>query len=201
MTPRTPWSRAVTALGALAVTTLTTNCAGQSTASPTMADERRTDTVTVPVSTWTPTPVDVLADMPPAAAQRTPAGAEAYVRYYFDTLNHLSMNPQTGQITKLCLPQVLGCMNPELIFEGHVKHGSHMDTAIFEVQFAKSTPIAPNDAGSMSTRAQVQSRPHVALFSDMRTQTAYSSNRTYQLIFTMKWDDGRWWITDRSELD
>ncbi len=76
-----------------------------------------------------------------------------------------------------------------------------MDTAIFEVKFAKSALIAPNDTGSMSTRAKVQSRPHVALFSDTRTQTAYPSNRTYQLMFTMKWDDSRWWITDRSELD
>ncbi len=96
MTRRTPWFRAVTALGALAVTALITSCAGPSTPLPTMADEQRADTVTVPAGTWTPTPIDVLTEIPPEAAQRTPAGAEAYVQYYFDTLNHLSMNPQTG---------------------------------------------------------------------------------------------------------
>ncbi|MEP7160651.1 MAG: hypothetical protein ABI746_06080 [Dermatophilaceae bacterium] len=198
MTPRTPWSRAVTALGALAVTTLTTNCAGQSTPSPTMADERRADTVTVPASTWTPTPIDVLADMPSAAAQRTPAGAEAYVRYYFDTLNHLSMNPQTGQIIKLCLPDVMACTAPESGFASDLKRGFHMEDAAHQFLDCKGTIVDDNDADTAIVDAVTIGMPRTVLDDSHSTRAVATSQVRFWSHFTIVWKQNRWFISEHT---
>ncbi|MEP7161404.1 MAG: hypothetical protein ABI746_09920, partial [Dermatophilaceae bacterium] len=102
MTPRKPPTRAVIALGLITLTTPLPACSRAdpqpSTTTPVAADA----TITVPTPSPTTTHIDVLADMPPTTKQKDDAGAEAFVRYFYDAANHLAMNPRTGEIAKLC---------------------------------------------------------------------------------------------------
>ena len=198
MTRRTPWSRAVTALGALAVTALITSCAGPSTPLPTMADEQRADTVTVPASTWTPTPIDVIAEIPPEAAQRTPAGAEAYVQYYFDTLNHLSMNPQTGQITKLCLPDVPACSAPESGFASDQEHGFHMESPAHQLLDVKGTTVDAKDTDTVIVEAVTIGMPRVVMDGSHSTRGVATSSFRFWSHFIVIWREHRWIISEHT---
>ncbi|MDO5502973.1 MAG: DUF6318 family protein [Actinomycetia bacterium] len=98
-----------------------------------------TETVTespTPTETPTPTPSEdptALPPLPEAATENTPEGAEAFIRYYIDVLNHLHQYPQTGEVAHFADEGCESCRNAEERIAWLIEHDAHLDGDLYEL--------------------------------------------------------------------
>lgn len=109
MSRRFEWRRRV-AFAALAVGALLT--AGCATEAP-LASPSPSVTATSPSPTPTPSSSLSRPVVPEAATANTPAGAEAFIRYYFEVLNKAFMTPKSGLLPPLSDPGCQFCAATE----------------------------------------------------------------------------------------
>lgn len=103
---RTTWRWAVT----FSALVLTTACGGQ--AEPEASSSRpapTAGTMTTAPSPATSSAPAIDPHIPTAARAHTPAGAEAFVRYFFTQVNQAWTEPSAGLITPLCEPTSKSC--------------------------------------------------------------------------------------------
>ena len=91
-------------------TSLTTTAAPTTTASPTATATRTTD-----------------PNIPAAARAHTPAGAEAFTRYFFQRSNIAWTSPQAGILSPLCQSSAVACTALEEEAGRLTKEGHHYD--------------------------------------------------------------------------
>ncbi|ACV06808.1 hypothetical protein I6I18_06755 [Kytococcus sedentarius] len=65
--------------------------------------------------------------MPPAAKENSEEGAEAFARWYVETLNHLWQQPQAGAIEQFSAPTCRQCANYEQTFREQEQSGEHQE--------------------------------------------------------------------------
>jgi Family of unknown function (DUF6318) len=90
-----------------------------------------TPTTAAPTTTAPPTSASPTTDpnIPVAARAHTPAGAEAFVRYFFDRLNLAWTAPRAGILSPLCQQSAIACAQNEktatqLTTQGHRYDGN-----------------------------------------------------------------------------
>ena len=123
----------------LAASILLSACGGgakpdpsSSTASPTTSTPTASASVSVSPTTAGPT---IDPSIPAAARAHTPAGAEAFVGYFFERLNLAWTAPRAGILSPLCQPSAIACAANEhtatrLAKEGHHYNGNPI-TVVF----------------------------------------------------------------------
>ena len=200
MTPRTHRPRAVITLGVLMLLPALAACGGDPTPGPTSAPDHAAVTADVPTATWTPSPVDVLAQLPPAAKERTTQGAEAFVRHYIDSLNALGQNPQTGQITQLCRPKVEACANPERAISDMAQSRTRFEAPVYDLRAIGSVAIDPEDLTGVFVETKTDARPRSLLNENRSTKTSYPSQGPDYSGFTVVWAEGRWYINGQNDI-
>ena len=112
----------------LAASMLLAGCSGDAKpgASSSSTSTSSPTTTAVPTSTASPT---TDPNIPVAARAHTPAGAEAFVRYFFERLDVAWTAPRAGILSPLCLPSAIACAAFEktatrLADEGHRYDGN-----------------------------------------------------------------------------
>jgi Family of unknown function (DUF6318) len=101
----------------LAASMLLAGCGGDAKPdSPSSSTPTSSSTTAAPTTTAPPTSASPTTDpnIPVAARAHTPAGAEAFVRYFYSQLNVAWSKPQAGLISALSVPTCKTC----LAFEG-----------------------------------------------------------------------------------
>ncbi|XKH04884.1 DUF6318 family protein [Kytococcus sedentarius] len=68
-----------------------------------------------------------LPPMPPVAKENSEEGAEAFARWYVETLNHLWQQPQAGAIEQFSAPTCRQCANYEQTFREQEQSGEHQE--------------------------------------------------------------------------
>ena len=128
----------------LAVSMLLAGCGGDAkpAASPSStAPSSPPTTTSAPTTTATPT---TDPNIPAAARAHTPAGAEAFVRYFFERLNVAWTAPSAGILSPLCQPSAIACAANEktatrLVSEGHRYDGNPVTVKIIAALGSTST--------------------------------------------------------------
>ncbi|NLJ54921.1 MAG: hypothetical protein GX344_12425 [Intrasporangiaceae bacterium] len=81
-----------------------------------------------------PTEASALPELPEAAKENTPEGAEAFIRYYFDVANIAMMTPQVGLIPTLAHADCQSCKAMEMDAETLVRDGQRAASQVYDVQ-------------------------------------------------------------------
>ena len=78
-----------------------------------------------------------LPPMPPVAKENSEEGAEAFARWYVETLNHLYQHPQTGILDKYAGDNCKTCAKYERNIVRYVKEGRHTASSPIEIRGAR----------------------------------------------------------------
>ena len=187
-----------------AVTLVAAGCSTDTTPTPGPTTPARAEaTVTLPdgaATTSTRRPVDVLADMPAPARERSDAGVEAFVRYFYDSANALAMNPRTGEIAKLCDTSVLVCAQWEKALASYVERGMSLERPIFRVTLTEPSRGAGNDPDGYLVTTVVVAEDQVARPGDGGPPTTSVGRGSTGQVIAVSWRNGHWRITDLFEV-
>ncbi len=194
MTPRTHRPRAVITLGVLMLLPALAACGGDPTPGPTSAPDHAAVTADVPTATWTPSPVDVLAQLPPAAKERTAQGAEAVVRYYFDVMNALAQNPQPNGLSELCLPDVEACTAIQSHIDENMTNGLRFSGPVSQVRGIRAVLVDPESPTTAAVSCITSGLPRSLIKSDRSTRTSFPSDAPIYAVFDVVWHSDRWMI-------
>jgi len=112
------------AASVLLIAGLLTGCSGEAEPDPTSST-----TSTSPPTTSAPTTSSPITDpnIPVAARAHTPAGAEAFVRHFYEQLNTAWTTPSKGLISTLSTSACKSCAALESTAADLVLHGQHYD--------------------------------------------------------------------------
>ncbi len=118
----------------LVASILLTGCATDTkpSASPSRTTGTAPSTAAAKPSTVAPT---ADPNMPNAARAHTPAGAEAFVRYYFETLNAAWTVPRAGILSPLCRSSSTACTAFEKTATRLTKEGHRYDGNPLTIKF------------------------------------------------------------------
>jgi len=125
----------------LAASLLLAACGGDAKpgASPSSTSTSSPTTTAPPTDSPTTNP-----NIPVAARAHTPAGAEAFVRYFFERLNVAWTAPSAGILSPLCQPSAIACAANEktatrLVSEGHRYDGNPVTVKVIAALGSTST--------------------------------------------------------------
>lgn len=197
-------TRRLLSAGAAAVTLVAAGCSTDTTPTPRPTTPASAEaTVTLPdgtATTSTRRPVDVLADMPAPARERSDAGVEAFVRYFYDSANALAMNPRTGEIAKLCDTQVLVCAQWEKALGSYVDRGIALSRPIFRVTATEASRGAGNDPDGYLVTTLLVSEDQVMHPPNGDTPTTAPGKGAVSQVIEVAWRAGRWRIVEVEEV-
>ena len=80
-----------------------------------------------------------LPPMPPVAKENSEEGAEAFARWYVETLNHLYQHPQTGILDKYAGDNCKRCHRFADVVAGFVEDGHRAESPPFSIKETKSS--------------------------------------------------------------
>ncbi len=197
-------TRRLLSAGAAAVTLATSGCSTDTTPTPGPTTPARAEaTVTLPdgaATTSTTRPVDVLADMPAPARERSDAGVEAFVRYFYDSANALAMNPRTGEIAKLCDTAVPLCAQYEGALSSYLEQGLVQERPIFLVTLNEASKAAGIDPDAHLVTTMIDRPEQILMRNNGNTATTFPDKGIGSQVVHVTWRDGRWFITRVEEL-
>jgi len=128
-------------------------------------------------------------NIPLAARAHTPAGAEAFVRYFFDQLNETWQSPKTGQIARLSLPACKTCQQYESAAAGMVSKNQRYEGEAFSV-----TSIASlGEAEVLIVGAQ---EPGKIIASDGSIVETKSDTDKAKFIASLDWSTPGWRVAE-----
>ena len=142
-------SAALLAVPLAASMLLLSGCGGDSkpTASSSNTTTSSPTTTSAPATTPSPTTTTRTTDpnIPAAARAHTPAGAEAFVRYFYSQVNTAWSKPKAGLISSLSETTCKSCAALEGTAADLVKNGQHYDGP--PVTIVSVAPMGEVDAG------------------------------------------------------
>jgi Family of unknown function (DUF6318) len=143
-------------------------------------------------STTAPTTTAV-SDIPVAARAHTPAGAEAFVRFFIDRVNYAWMTPEAGVIEALGDPGCLSCAALEKTAVGLVKAKTKYAATPIDVKDLH--PVSGAPSGQQYLKATlVQNRVNIV---DPRGKTVSTDPKlTAGRTFALVWKEGEWSVYD-----
>ena len=139
MTRRARWLPGVAAGGVM----LASGACGVDSA-PASASGATASVTPVASATASPTPTGPV--VPEAARQDTPAGAEAFVRFYFELLNEAWTTPKAGLLPAFSDPRCQFCQKTEDDARTFVRTKRHYASAPVSLGRAKSLPAPGGQA-------------------------------------------------------
>ncbi|MCB1251867.1 MAG: hypothetical protein KDB39_01160 [Austwickia sp.] len=194
-----------------AITALMTACAGtpvepapRSSATaikiPTPVVDPSATTSIGPTPSATPPPFDVLANMPPAAKEHTAKGAEAFARYFFESVSKTTEVPSPKQLPRLCSPGLKMCTvresrSAELAANRHKPSGP-----ILEVASITQIPDTPSPADFQYFRIAIRQLPSRELDADNRDVGQWTSPNDFLFETRLIWEGDHWLMDDVGDI-
>jgi len=125
----------------LAVSMLLAACGGDAKPGASSSSTSTSSPTTTAPPTVSPT---TDPNIPVAARAHTPAGAEAFVRYFYERLNVAWTAPSAGILSPLCQPSAIACAANEktatrLVSEGHRYDGNPVTVKVIAALGSTST--------------------------------------------------------------
>ena len=145
-------------------------------------------TSTSTTSTPTPSTTTLSTGIPEAAKQKTKAGAEAFVRYFFDAQSRAWRTPDDKVLPPLCLPTTTTCSGFQEVATDLVraKHRFDRRPVVVDSVTAVSMP-------SMTVVVLMKGRQVAAREVDAAGKVYYTNPvSNLSLGFTLAWTADRW---------
>jgi len=183
---RTTWRWAVT----LSALVLTAACGGQ--AKPEASSSRpapTAGTMTTASSPATSSTPAIDPNIPTAARAHTPAGAEAFVRYFLTRFNAAWSGPQAGLISSLSDTECKTCANWEDTARDLSSKNRRYSADPFSLQFVGATT---NTLNVQQVIARGVQQPRHIVDSAGHSVDA-KARKELQFEFALTWRDGTWW--------
>ncbi len=140
-------------------------------------------------SSPSPTPSSTGPDIPAAARAHTPAGAEAFLRFYFDQINVAYMKPQPRLLSSLSTPDCEFCRRSEATAAELAKARQRYSTRPVSVKTASSFGGAPA-GGQYLHLVFVQHGAKVVDSAGVVVDT--DSRLTAEANAALRWEAGAW---------
>ena len=173
---------------------LTTACAGQ--AKPEASSSRpapTAGTMTTASSPATSSTPAIDPNIPNAARAHTPAGAEAFARYYVEQINAVGKKPASGIIASLSSPRCKSCRNYEASMADMAAKSQHYSSSIFQVDGSDLGAATGRD--SVGVYVSVHQKP-VKVINPDGTVARQVNAAQAQLLYDIAWTDGRWQVKE-----
>ncbi|WP_374927978.1 DUF6318 family protein [Kytococcus sedentarius] len=128
-----------------------------------------------------------LPPMPAAAKENSEEGAEAFARWYVETLNYLYQHPQTGILEKYAGPDCKGCATQIRVMERSVEEGEVAQGEVYSILGSSSLAKGKGDF-----QAVVAFRQHPVPFVNDEGEVVdeMSSHPEFGLLFDLAYKDG-----------
>lgn len=147
-------------------------------------------------ATASPTPFDVLANMPPAAKEHTAKGAEAFARYFFEAASRTIENPSPGQLPRLCSPGLEMCSKRDAKSADFATRRHRPSGPVLSATTVTIIPDTPLPDDYRYFRVAVRQFPTRELDDTGNDLGEWTNSNN--LIFETRviWDDTRWFMDD-----
>jgi hypothetical protein len=132
------------------------------------------------------------SDIPAAARAHTPAGAEAFVRYFIDRVNYAWMTPEAGVIDALSQPACKSCADLERTARELLSDKQRYDRPAAAVDSV--TALSPGDDGHQTVLfvgAQTESNIVNSMGNVVSTDPGQPSRR----VFVLEWCSTHWCVS------
>lgn len=146
--------------------------------------------------TTTPTTVASTTDpeIPPAAREESLAGAEAFVRHFFESMNRAYISSSSRTLRSLVAPECPACTAIIADIDDQAARGLH---AAGDVAKVKSVVAVNPVPGMAKVEAHTDQLPVAILDASGRT-TALNPATPSNLLFTLSWSSG--WVVTRLQV-
>lgn len=192
MTRGSHWVVAGAALGTVLLAGCDSSGGDQPSPSPTPSASSVSPSAS-PSSSPSPSPSESGPQIPAAAREQTPAGAEAYVEYFFDQFNVAWTKPQPGLIKSLSDPACQFCKKTEATAARLASDKQRYKSDPARLQSVDVFGGAP--AGQQFTQIRlIQNRVAIVNASGNAVRTDERKELDYYV--TLRWKTDRWWLLE-----
>ncbi|OLT33910.1 hypothetical protein BJF82_11495 [Kytococcus sp. CUA-901] len=124
--------------------------------------------------------------MPPVAKENSEEGAEAFARWYVETLNHLYQHPQTGILDQYAGDNCKGCATQLRVMDRSVRNGEVAQGDVYSI--LGSSVLMTGDS---RYEAVVAFRQHPVVFIDSQGKQVdkMKAQEEFGLRFELQYDD------------
>jgi Family of unknown function (DUF6318) len=180
-----------TPVAILAASILLSACGGGAKPGPSSSTSSPTTTTSAPTASVTPTTAGPTIDpnIPAAARAHTPAGAEAFVRYFYQQVNAAWTTPSAGLISALSSRVCKSCSELETTANQLLQKKQHYDgPPVTVVSVGGLADLSPSQAQILVTFIQehrnvVDASGHVELTDERKTG---------KFVATLGWSTQAW---------
>lgn len=180
-----------------------TACAAP-TEPPTATPQDPTSSTLPAASTATPTLLspsapptfDVVANMPPKAKEHTDKGAEAFARYFFETMSRTIETPSPGQLPRLCTPDLEPCAKRDAKASQLALRHEHLSGPMLRVITVIAIPDTPLPEQYRYVTVTVRQLSTRRLSESGAVLETWSTEQDFVLETRQVWQRDRWLIDD-----
>ena len=150
------------------------------------------DPTTLPSLSATPFATASPVPIPPAAREKTPQGADAFVRFFFKQLNLAFSASDASLLTGLSNDECMACTNYEKAMVAARDNDHYLVGDSFTVSDAAAAPLQ-----ELGTRVEViGSLPERKLVDGRgRPLSTYPARGRFHFTVTVKWNTGGWLVS------
>lgn len=190
----------------LAVALLTAGCSGGSDPATSSTSKRPTSSSTSssPSSSSSSSPSATSSttsaapvDLPAAAKAHTTKGAEAFARYYTESIGHGLLTADSGTLQALSSPDCVACQGLIELVDGYKRKQQHADKQAMAVGYTKVDPRSTRDRVIVDVLADDAAYNIVR---DDGTKVAAVKGEKFDLRYTVAWRANRWVVVDSKQV-
>ncbi|WP_157598327.1 DUF6318 family protein [Phycicoccus sp. Root101] len=131
--------------------------------------------------------------VPPAASKKTPEGAEAFARFYTETLGDAAATSSTKSLAPLSMMSCKTCQDFIQILDGRASRGEHGERSSFRLGAVQMDPGSPLNAPIVDVLVTDQG----SLIVDRNGKVVETSAPAkLNFRYTLKWSDESWRVAD-----
>ena len=161
--------------------------------SPSPTETESTEEPTTEGPTDEPTEASALPELPEAAKENTPEGAEAFIRYYFDVANFALTKPEPGLVPKIASDECVSCATLEAQVADLSQQGQRATSNPYEI---KSMALVGGTTQDVELFNMVVALPATTIESRDGTVSDPSQEAEYSGTGGARWEGGRWELLD-----
>ena len=136
-------------------------------------------------------------EIPAAAREQTEAGAEAFVRFFFDQFNIAWTEPRAGLIESLSDPECQFCQKSEESTLGFVADGQRYASQPVEVRGIE--PIVGAPSGQQYLAATFEQKAS-RIVDQSGTAVTSVKRQVGERYVVLAWSGGRWWMREMERI-
>ena len=161
--------------------------------SPSPTETESTEEPTTEGPTDEPTEASALPELPEAAKENTPEGAEAFIRHYVDVLNQAHMHPELGLIERYADAGCESCESGKEAIQRLIDLDAHFDGEMYELQ--SLTPIGGGEPGVQRFEAEWRGLS-AQVVSESGEVLDVVPAEDFEGIMAARWEGERWVFYD-----